>query len=497
MRALVFVALSVLCAARPAAAARFSVEKLAVDGEVLSVVPADLDGDGKRDLVVAFKRGQSPHESRFFALFWNRGGAFAAHPDRVLPADARTCAFDVADVDDAAGAELLVVSHHGVDAISFRGREPTAPRALSSDPTLFYEADRGALPHLRLVYELSAPGSHDLLVPLLDGLGVYFGAHGRYQSAARLAVELKSTLDAADRPDRTAGAAPRFSISVAFPSVHVADADGDGVADVIVALEDRVAMFRQHRDHTFDRQPAVRRDFALRSADELSESYSSASASVTDVDGDGVADLLLRKQVSHGITSAQATSYLFLGRRGGGWGKQADQIIKSDGVGFAEADLVDLTGDGRPDLLVPSVTMGVWAIIRVLTTKTLKVNLRLFPFGKDRRFAETPIDVRELKLKVPLSGNADLQAVEVGGDYNGDRRADLAFGLSDQQLAIFTGVGGGVMTKEPVETVAANGCGQTEPVDLDAQGKSDLVIHYASTPGHRGDVVVLHNRGSW
>src|SRR5262249_6265517 len=129
---------------------------------------------------------------------------------------------------------------------------------------------------------------------------------------------------------------------------------------------------------------------------------------------------------------------------------------------------------------------------------TLKVNFQVFPFQADRRFADKPAASRELKFKVAFSGKRDLQAVEIRGDYNGDRRPDLAFGISEEELGIFPRVhGSGLATKDRIERIATTACGELQPIDLDNKGKDDIVMHYPSTAGHHGDVVVLFNRGPW
>ena len=34
-------------------------------------------------------------------------------------------------------------------------------------------------------------------------------------------------------------------------------------------------------------------------------------------------------------------------------------------------------------------------------------------------------------------------------------------------------------------------------VDLTAKGRSDLILYYPNTRGHRGEIVVLKNLGGW
>jgi hypothetical protein len=258
-------------------------------------------------------------------------------------------------------------------------------------------------------------------------------------------------------------------------------------------------VYRQLDDGTFAEKPTFARDFAVRTPDEINDSHSSAAISVTDIDGDGVADLVVRKEVEHGLASALTTTFVFFGQKGGDYGEKPDQIVKSQGASGSQVELIDLTGDGHPDLVVPSVDIGVVAIIRILTTKSIYVTYQIFPFDPaTRRFPEKPTSQRDFKFTLSFSGDADVQAVEERGDYNGDHRPDLAFATGDDELSIFPGiVGRQPFANGAIEKVRVRAFGHALAVDLDRQGKSDLLLHYPNTKDHRGDLVVLRNRGPW
>jgi hypothetical protein len=336
----------------------------------------------------------------------------------------------------------------------------------------------------------------------VGALEVYARAGETYQRRARLSVTMESRVRGAGRGParpRGGGAVGTLNVGVTFPAITVADTDGDGGKDIVAALDDRIAVYRQGPGLAFPERPGLQRDFAARSAAELTDMNSGAAVTVTDIDGDGVADVVVRKQVSRGITAAATTSLLYFGRRGGSYPERPDQVIRNEGASGTEVELFDVTGDGRTDLVVPSVNIGVMAIVRILTTKTVKVNFQVFPFDpRARRFAERPAAERELKFKLSLSGEAGTQAADMRGDYNGDRRPDLAFGTGEDELSVFPGTGGaGLFDDDALEEIAVPAFGVVEAVDLDRRGKSDLVLHYPSTKGQRGTIVVLLNRGSW
>ena len=495
---MLFAALAVAAAAE----GRFKVEPLTAPGDVFAVVAADLDGDGRKDVLAGYTTGVPPYRRRFLAVFWNRAGIFAPRPDLILPVpDEEICAFDTGAVDDAPGESLLFVTPHGVSAQGLRGRTPGPIRPLLEQATLFRQPIPGELPRVHLVHDLAAPGSHELLVPSLGGLWIWKRTAAGYVKAAQVEVDMDAGIRGGGKrsASRREQSIPPIGLTYGFPALHLADTDGDGLLDIVATQEDRVAIYRQGAGLVFRPQPDFTRDFTVRTPEEHREKGATASVLVRDLDGDGVADLVVRKQVFEGIASATTSLYVFFGKKGGGYANEPAQVIQSEGVGPLETQLIDLTGDGHPDLLVPSMSFGVFAFVRVLTTKTVKIVFQIFPFEPlHRKFAATPIAERELKFRLSLSGDFDLQAVDFSGDYDGDGKPDLAFGTGEEELSIFLSKGASnVVADEAAEVVVARSSGVFDAVDLDGKGRSDILLHFPSTKGHRGEIVVLVNTGNW
>jgi hypothetical protein len=496
--------LLLLAGAARAEPQRFEEKKLQVLGDVVAVTAADLDGDGKLDILVGYTSGVGPGTKRSLAIFWNRGGVFGTSPDLALSLDeGQVFGFDLADIDGLPGDELLLVTPEGVVSRSFRGRVAGPLVKVVEQATAFTRPAPGVLPRLRIVQDMTGPGSRELLVAGPTLLGIYKSrGGGSYVRAAELALDIQASWSAADqmrRLDRArTGAVPYFRLSFSFPSLYVADVDGDGLLDVVATLEDRVAIYRQSPGFTFARAPTVSRDFAVRTPEELKEAGTSASITVSDVDGDGVADLVVRKLVARGLASVTTTTYVFFGRKGGAYADAPDQVLRGEGATGTDVELFDVTGDGRPDLVVPSVNIGIFAIVKILLNRTLSINFQVFPFlPAKRRFADKPAAERELSFKLNLSGAADIQAIDMFGDYNGDKRVDLAFGTGDDELSVFLGGQGALFADSAATRIPVRAVGRLESVDLDGKGRSDMLLYYPATKGHRGEVVLLRNTGPW
>jgi len=79
----------------------------------------------------------------------------------------------------------------------------------------------------------------------------------------------------------------------------------------------------------------------------------------------------------------------------------------------------------------------------------------------------------------------------------GDGKPDLIFGSSEDQLDIYPALGDGEFASSAAETIEVRAAGVLDAVDLDGKGRADLILYYPKTRGHRGEIVVLTNRGGW
>ena len=123
-------------------------------------------------------------------------------------------------------------------------------------------------------------------------------------------------------------------------SVAVADVNGDGKPDLLVANEgsNTVGVLLGNRNGTF--QTAVTYG---------SGGLGAVSVAVADVNGDGKPDLLVANEGSN-------TVGVLLGNRNGTF--QTAVTYGSGGLGAVSVAVADVNGDGKPDLLVAMVNCG-------------------------------------------------------------------------------------------------------------------------------------------
>ena len=496
---LVFLLAASTLSAGEKASSHFEITSLRVSGKIKRVDCSDLDGDGRADLLAVYSEGMGSSARRFIGIFWNREGTFSSRPDLVIPIADETCAFDLGNVDSVAGAELIELSASEVRTRRFRQRQASEATAVVRQPLFFFSCDREDLPRARVVQDLAAPGSDDLLVPGMTSLGIYHRRGDKFEQVGMLKVELETSLSGSGllRTGAQEGEVAAVHASYTFPSIHLIDTDGDGLKDVVLTQSERIAIYRQRPGSAFPDQPDSRHDFAVATREEQEDGSSSSTITVADLDADGRADFLVHKSVSKGISSASTSHYLFMARAGGALADKPDQVIRREGSSVTQARLLNLHAGGAPVLMVPSVTIGLVSIVRMLTSQTLRVNFQFFPFQPQRRFAKEPRDERTLSFHLNLSGVSDVQAIDLSGDYNGDGWPDLVFGTGENELSVFLTSKDGTLNEDPTERLAIRGYGQAVPIRLSDSPRSDLALFFPDSKGHRGEITVLRNRGGW
>ena len=296
-----------------------------------------------------------------------------------------------------------------------------------------------------------------------------------------------------DDDDQTAG----LTASFRFPTTRIIDYNSDGLYDLIAIDSDRILVFVQDETGRFSTEPFADLIFDVRTQKEKIDDMAFAQTVVRDLNDDGYADAIVTKQSSKGLSNFRCAINIFYGSAGG-YAEKPDQVIISEGTASERTIVRDVNGDGQLDMILPSIRISITSIIRFLLTRSVPINFNIFLLHEDGRYSDRPDFSKEVKFKIDFSGDTDVQAVSLRGDFNGDRRMDFVFGTGEDELSIFLGVSGDedrIFSKKPVVKIDVPAFGEVLSLDLDENGYSDMILYYPQSKTRKGTINVMVNRG--
>jgi hypothetical protein len=286
-----------------------------------SVAVADVNGDAKPDILVA-NMGDGSSDGSVAVLLGNGDGTF----QKAVTYDSGgkyLKSVAIRDVNSDGKADLLLAnmgdgSNNGSVGVLLGNGDGSFQKAATFD-------SGGIGTDWVAVADLKGDGKLDLIVanlcgndPHCHGSGTVGVLHGNGDGTFRTAVTYDSGgMDA--------------------PSLAVADVNGDGKLDIVVTSGDAVGVLLGKGNGTFRKALTYK-----------SGGHEAWAVAVADVNGDGKPDVL----VTHGGNNASEHSKVgvLLGNGDGAFQRVA--TCDSGGVATFSVAVGDVNGDGKPDLIV-------------------------------------------------------------------------------------------------------------------------------------------------
>lgn len=448
----------------------FAWREIPTQGRSVAADLADLDGDGRTDLLEIAFVGVPPVERREIRMYLQGDdGALPDTPDHVFALPAEAAAYDVARLPGRSGQQLILLGRHGLILLALEGSR-LARRELRVDVSRTLGAVAADRHFERLPLVWNGPeGGPLLLVPLF---GELFLLTPSGETRARLDVGGRADYFA---PARFGPLLPESGVEVWFdwPRIATADADGDGRVDLLAATRREIRLFGQRPDGRFPGTPDRILTLAAASEREHVRGSEQVRVGVADLNADGRDDLLLSR-ARGGFSEAEARVSVHL-NRGGSWDLDAADQVLSGSKGWAGDQLADLDGDGVVDLVHVRVALSLLELVEVLLTRAIDLEIRVHR-GREGGFSETPWVKR--KLGLPISFDTFRTAgflPTFEADLNGDGYPDLLASDGGHSLEVYLG-GPEYRFASRQARQKADTRGRLVIGDLDDDGLADLLL---------------------
>jgi hypothetical protein len=494
---------------------------LDLPGPPAAVVPADLDRDGRKDLlvVVASTTWGSIMEERIEAaiavtevvpaLFDKREArAFLAQADgtyrAVPPLPLTTDVFAVAA--GTAERPVVALTSDGLSELRVAARDGGGVLELVpflQEPSAFADS-KTFLADYPFLRDVDGDGTLDAVIPTPDGIAI----HPKLGSEASFRGRLPGDV----RTDDAYGA------ERVIPIPDFLDVDGDGARDLVVrdlsASPQRVAIARGQGGGRFGSASWVTLGCLAaapapsppprKGDDEGPPEEPRRVAWFGDLDGDGRAEIVTREglDTKSGMKQAKKPRMRYaVHRLGRDLSVEAKPVRSFDAFGYAftgafqdgvDLDFLDLDADGRKDLVTVTLDFSIFQALRVLTAKKIGIGLEFHVLSQkpDGAFALVEGQTLDEKLRVDLNHLEISRLGQFRGDFDGDGRTDFVHLGKGTNVTIHRGQPGGRYPEKPDLSIALDEEPQdvmlVRVVDLDGDGRSDLGITRTLEEGEAG-----------
>ncbi|MFT7617550.1 MAG: hypothetical protein ACI97A_001189 [Planctomycetota bacterium] len=425
------------------------------DHKASGVAAADINRDGRLDLVVTTRNAVKDDERFLRVHFRQENGGFKAEADHQLTIHKDFTAFLVADVLARPGLEVVLFS--GARAVAWVPEETGRKEwvSLFRCPFMMQLSRSGRMIHLpEAARDLNGDGKIDFLIPMDQGYGVFIhGANGAYSHQGNLLLPPAGSADAVNTQGALTMTKRSASIRFRLPEFETArsgkvlrrnlvqttewnwrprlvDFDGDGALDLLARGSHKLFLWRNVGSRT---KPEPDEEYEVPVVADRSRLIDIAySSHFIDLNGDKKIDSVM---IAGDQRSETPRTQILVFQQGSKMTTKSSPLFGAKGIpsqllvlaGFTGAtDFRDVNGDGKADLIIGSLRQDIIDKLRESAREKTEVELYVY-FNQGGGFSKSP-DIRQT-FEMKLEGLKSLKSgflAKFIPDVTGDGIAELA-----------------------------------------------------------------------
>lgn len=429
---------------------------------------ADIDGDGRKDLITL-------RETQVAWHLQTPENTFPKSADTKINTDIKAGIVCMTPAQDGRRAEILIAASSGLFRVH-PGAEPL--ESLLECPTLLPK--QSSTPRLLFApFVVPGPvGTKTAFLPTPQGLAVWSAKNGVWAQTGVIADALQNL---SSGPERNVAYLLRHLLDMTQQ-----DTNHDGLPDMLIGLpaphgNTTVGVFRQKEDGGFGTLPDLRLTWP---------SEENAYVQLEDVNRDGLPDIVRNTPdrapwIIPGTFSGKVLVRVHLTNTDGQSRNTPDFLFRRNDWSMASS-LVDIDANGHPDMVFGYLRInGVDDMIRLAREKRLPLELRVFLYGENG-FTKEPTFAKDLELslnRIHLQFDFELMPTIVkrflclDGDFNGDGLRDLVVKRNTKEIAVYylqspeTG-----FSRRPDLTFSVGNTHRLGAEDLNGDTRSDLIV---------------------
>lgn len=457
----------------------FSLHHLQVEGEVLTSEVADFNGDGLKDIILFYKIEKDGQVKKKAGLFnFSSKGPLASKPQRVLSMPKEVSMVEAADVNGDKRDDLVTFQRGVVRAFLQKAQGGLATKSVEilRFASLLPDSEDDLITY-GLTEDVNGDGLPDLILPSPEGYALFLQREGGTFDP-RPSTTLSLPLDANVYQEDG-----QLTISQRMPRVLFMDFTGDGPKDALVLKANKGYLFPAHASELFNQAPQEHLFPIQEGPNEFLYS------SVLDLNDDSLPDVVFTKFTQEKDFNTEVS--LFLAQEGCSYEKEPTQVFK--GKGQANMPIfLDLNGDGKKELVMEEINVGLSFFINYFLFSRLKATLTLRSMNSSGSYPQQPTLSKGLSIKIVDSGQLPLRGK---GDFNGDGLEDYVVAPNPRRLSFLLGDKASLITSPMELPLEVDSYGLVKIVDINDDAITDLVIMYREKDRQDQAEVLLSKKG--